>query len=459
MKRQIVQASTQRYGGGAFGMLPFVCLSMALLVALWPHAAFAVAAEAEADHRPGASPERTVVWLSIDGIRPDYLDRAETPFLDKLVKEGAYSNELVPIFPSLTFPSHVSQATGTKVKQHGVSGNSFIDNTDWRVHRYPWNPELLGAEPIWNTATRQGVRTAAYDWPLSHSQRGDDATAYHGQRYIRGMSDQERIDMLLASWERDKVAIRESEERLSPLRLLMGYGVGPDSLGHQYGPDEEPPAKKMEDVDAMLKDAMNRIIPLWEEQRSPNDELVFILTTDHGMSNVHTLVNLANLAGLTEDSAVETMSSGNVGHLFIRKPQEGQARQALVKQLVEQAAKREFARAWARDDLPEHWQYDHPTRTGDVVVVLDKGYTFSRRPDGVTGSAEAHGGPLGMHGYCPRENPEMHGFMAIWRYPEPLGGKDLGRVHSLQLHATVAELLGIEPSEDAQKDAIELPLD
>jgi predicted AlkP superfamily pyrophosphatase or phosphodiesterase len=415
-----------------------------------------LAEAASGDNRPEASPTRTVVWLSIDGIRPDYLDRVETPFLDKLIREGAHSRELVPVFPSLTFPSHVSQATGVKVKQHGVPGNSFIDSSDWRVHRYPWNSQLLEAEPIWNTATRQGVRTAVFDWPLSHAQRGEHATAFHGQRYIRGLSDEERLKMLLDAWDEDKIKIRRSDRPLAPLRLLMGYAVGPDSLGHQYGPDADPPAEKLEEVDAMLKSAMDRIVMQWEDQRRPADELYFILTTDHGMSAVHTLVNLERLAGLSDDSSIETITSGNVGHLSVREPVDGEAREAAIRRLVERAGQPQFARAWARDDLPEYWQYDHPTRTGDVVVVLNTGYTFSRRPDGVTGSAAEHGGPLGMHGYCPRENPEMNGQMVIWRYPEPIGGKDLGRVHSLQLHATVAKLLGIEPAEDARKDAIEL---
>jgi predicted AlkP superfamily pyrophosphatase or phosphodiesterase len=432
----------------ALAMARFVILAI-LLIAV-------CGAAASDDVRPGVAPMRTVVWLSIDGIRPDYVDRASTPFLDKLMREGAYSRELVPVFPSLTFPSHVSQATGAKVKQHGVPGNSFIDNSDWRVHRYPWNSQLVEAEPIWNTATRQGVRTAVFDWPLSHAQRGEHAAAYHGQRYIRGLSDQERLDILLDAWEKDKITVRQSERPMQPLRLLMGYGVGPDSLGHEHGPDADPPAKKMEDVDEMLRKAMDRIIMMWEDQRRLQDEMYFILTTDHGMSEVHTLVNLERLAGLSEDSPIEMMTSGNIGHLFVREPAEGEERKVVVQALVERTARPEFARAWAREDLPGYWQYDHPTRTGDVVVVLDTGYTFSRRPDDVTGPAAEHGGPLGMHGYCPRENPEMNGLLVIWRYPEPLGGKDLGRIHSLQLHATVAELLGIEAAKDSRKDVISL---
>jgi hypothetical protein len=62
-----------------------------------------------------------------------------------------------------------------------------------------------------------------------------------------------------------------------------------------------------------------------------------------------------------------------------------------------------------------------------------------------------------MHGYDPVTNPEMLGAAIVWRFPEPIGGLDLGPVHSLQLHATVARLLGIDPAEAARQDGIDLP--
>src|SRR5690606_10417058 len=106
---------------------------------------------------------RTVLWISIDGVRPDYIDRGETPTLDRLMREGAFTRDLVPVFPSLTFPSHVSLATGTKVREHGITGNSFIDisrtrpGRSVRPFRYPPWADMLEAEPIWLTAARQQI--------------------------------------------------------------------------------------------------------------------------------------------------------------------------------------------------------------------------------------------------------------------------------------------------------------
>src|SRR4051794_23413670 len=67
---------------------------------------------------PGVPSRNVVVWISIDGFRGDYVDRNVTPFLRKLMREGVYSQKLVPITPSLTFPSHVSEATGVAAGAH-----------------------------------------------------------------------------------------------------------------------------------------------------------------------------------------------------------------------------------------------------------------------------------------------------------------------------------------------------
>src|SRR5262245_18739270 len=62
----------------------------------------------------------TVVWISIDGFRHDYLARIAPPTLSRLAREGAYTTQQRPIFPSLTFPNHIAQVTGTGVDRHGI---------------------------------------------------------------------------------------------------------------------------------------------------------------------------------------------------------------------------------------------------------------------------------------------------------------------------------------------------
>ncbi len=60
------------------------------------------------------------------------------------------------MFPSLTFPSHSTEATGVPAGVHGITSNKFYDMTIGQEYNLPSDPTLLMAEPMWLTASRQG---------------------------------------------------------------------------------------------------------------------------------------------------------------------------------------------------------------------------------------------------------------------------------------------------------------
>ena len=120
-----------------------------------------------------AAGRNVVLWISIDGFRGDYVDRDRSPFLQSLMKHGLYTRELVPVFSSLTFPSHMSEATGVLPGVHGIVSNKYLDTVTGTEFNLSILPQALRAEPIWMTATRQGRRTAVIDWPLSPKGRSN----------------------------------------------------------------------------------------------------------------------------------------------------------------------------------------------------------------------------------------------------------------------------------------------
>ena len=67
-----------------------------------------------------------VVLVSFDGFRHDYLARYDTPSFDHVARTGGGANALIPVYPSLTFPSHYSIATGLYPEHHGIVGNRFF---------------------------------------------------------------------------------------------------------------------------------------------------------------------------------------------------------------------------------------------------------------------------------------------------------------------------------------------
>lgn len=61
-----------------------------------------------------------VVIITIDGLRPDALELADTPTLDNLRAKGAYSPDAQTVIPSFTLPSHVSMLDGALPQKHGI---------------------------------------------------------------------------------------------------------------------------------------------------------------------------------------------------------------------------------------------------------------------------------------------------------------------------------------------------
>jgi predicted AlkP superfamily pyrophosphatase or phosphodiesterase len=69
---------------------------------------------------PDLAAKPLVVLVSIDGFRPDYLRRGNSPTLDGLAERGASAKGLIPAFPSVTFPNHYSIVTGLFPDRHGI---------------------------------------------------------------------------------------------------------------------------------------------------------------------------------------------------------------------------------------------------------------------------------------------------------------------------------------------------
>ncbi len=417
-----------------------------------PEPAATAPTSAPADATRSASGGRDpVVWVSVDGLRGDYVGKYEAPFLKRLMDEGAWTRKLTPIFPSLTFPSHASEATGVPAGEHGITGNKFYDSTTGETVNFPNDSSLMLAEPIWMTASRQGVRTAVIGWPLSYQEKGPNTATYFRDGFQRGQSDGDRLQDLLEIWKRDN----DEHKDLAPLRLVMGYVEGVDTPGHRFGPDSQQVAEALAKTDATLQGFFDQARAIFASRARPGDRLWFIVTADHGMTPVKTMVNLKVILGAPElPAATVTITNSEVIHFFVNKVEPASAREALVQRLLAVADRHEYLRAWRRADLPKQWNYANATRTGDVVYLLRPGFVFADRLKQETFTVEQANGPFGMHGYPPAECADMSATGIFW-CNTPAAHGDLGAVDSLRLHPTVARILGIKPA----AGAIGVPLD
>ena len=92
-----------------------------------------------------------VVIVSIDGLRPDAIERFGATTLMRLAREGA-SAQATTIYPSKTLPSHTSMLTGLTPEEHGVLWNE--DRTDEHGE--------VSVVTVFEEAKRHGYTTAAF---------------------------------------------------------------------------------------------------------------------------------------------------------------------------------------------------------------------------------------------------------------------------------------------------------
>ncbi|KAG8286925.1 hypothetical protein J6590_049014 [Homalodisca vitripennis] len=101
-----------------------------------------------------------VLIVSFDGFRYDYVNRNLTPTLVNLRKKSSHAPYMIPVFPSLTLPNHVSIATGLYPEVHGGLDNIVYDKNlkkvisyDYEIYHY--NEHIV---PLWHA--RGGLRLA-----------------------------------------------------------------------------------------------------------------------------------------------------------------------------------------------------------------------------------------------------------------------------------------------------------
>ena len=384
----------------------------------------------------------TVVWISIDGFRHDYLLRFRPPALCRLAAEGAFTLHETPVFPSLTFPNHISQVTGVGVDGHGIPLNNFFDEADGQTYNFPDQSRLLRAEPIWITAQRQGVPTACIDWPMSHAQSGPNQATYFDASFDTQETDQHRLDRIIS-------LLNSDADRKVPYRLILGYMSHVDTVGHRVGPDSPQIGAAVLEADRTVDQFVTAVVKWFNATHTVDDELVMIFSTDHGMTEVKSLVNLDRLLGSDLAAGTRIVTSGPVATIHCPSTQPDRA--GLI---VDRLGAYPFLTAWKAADVPAADHFSDPARIGQVVVMLKLGYSFTKQRLAATLPVPAHSS--GMHGFDPAESVDMQGSAIVWRLRHPIGGQDLGPMTNTQWDSTVCRLLGIQPPPAADPRAVDV---
>lgn len=429
---------------------------------------------------PGDGPP-VVVWISIPGFRGDYIEKSETPFFDELMANGGSTNKMRPSFPCLTYPAHVTMATGKLPAEHGIIADK-IRTGPGEVIDNPMDPDLLLAEPIWTTATRQGIKTLVHDWPLSQNQKGEHAAAHFLTDFDPALSDEERLNKVLEAWRAssgggadaapagDGNAAPAADGDAAPaadgdapapaaggdkLRLVMLRLDDILKAGLANGPREAATYEAIAKTDTALKSFYDTLQAEWATLAPPAANLIFFITTDHGLAELDKNVNIAHLLGDEMMQNADIIAHDAIANLYFKDlPENEGEKKIFIDKFDGELSKRIYFRTIKKEELPEEWKYNSD-RTGDRILVLKTGYAFveEKAAEPVFDPSEGPGF-FGGFGYPVGESIRMSGQTILAGFPNAPASGTLDEIGQLSFHATVCKLLGIQPAEGAVTDTL-----
>jgi predicted AlkP superfamily pyrophosphatase or phosphodiesterase len=363
----------------------------------------------------------TVILISIDGFRYDYLEKYKPPNLVGLAATGVRADALLPCFPTYTFPNHYSIVTGLYPAHHGIVANEMYDPQSDATFVYN-QPSALesrwwGGEPIWVTADKQGQKSASMFWPGS-------ATEIEGMRpdywapFDARISPQQRVDKILHWLDLPR------EQRP---RFLALYFEQVDHEGHERGPDSAKVGKAIAQVDAAIGSLIDGV-----RQRGIADRVNIIVVSDHGMAAAsrQRVVFIDDYVDLSHARVLTT------GPLFSIWPAAGKA-----DSLIAQLRRVPHLRVYRREDAPARWHYSGNPRIAPILALADEGWTITDHA-----YFKSHDFHYGQHGYDNNLRSMQGVFIAHGPALKP--GTRLPAFSNVDVYELLAYLLHLTPAKN-----------
>jgi predicted AlkP superfamily pyrophosphatase or phosphodiesterase len=375
----------------------------------------------------------SVLLVSIDGFRADYLDLGITPHLDRIAAEGARAAWMTPSYPSLTFPNHYTIVTGLLPDHHGIVHNTMRDPVldDFSLGRREavGDGRWWGGEPVWVAAENAGLPTATLFWPGSEA-------AIAGVRpgrwlpYDEDMPMAARVDTVLG-WLSEPVATRP--------RFATLYFEALDHAGHHAGPESAEAREAIVAVDQAIGRLLDGL-----DARGLADRVDLVVVSDHGMAPVAKdhVVAVEDMVDPADARAVTWGQS--VGF----EPLPGRTAAAEAQLLGDHG---HYA-CWRKGELPARWRYGTHSRVPAIVCQMDEGWDASSRE---RMALRPRTGERGSHGF----DPALPSMRAIFlaRGPSVRDGVVLPAFGNVDVYPLLMRLVGLPPApNDGDGDALEV---
>lgn len=286
-----------------------------------------------------------VLLITIDGMMPDTYERPDelglaVPNLRWLKAQGASSDGVRSVFPTLTYPSHTSMVTGVNPARHGIVANRSFDPLETDQDGWRWYAEDIASQPIWKIAEEHGLITAIVYWPVTVGAN----VHFRVPEFWRASNEQDlKLQRAVATpglleavaqkhsdfFSRFKPpaiqddALTDITEHLlttSKPQLLLMHLVEVDTNQHKYGIGSPEAKAAIEKDDAQLGRVLDTL-----RRRDLLKSTAIIVASDHGFRSAPhavrpcALLTTAGLVTLKDDKIIDYRATvhAHAGEAFV----------------------------------------------------------------------------------------------------------------------------------------------
>ena len=426
-----------------------------------------------------ARSQQSVLLISVDGMRPDYVTHADEhglriPNLRRILAEGAYAEGVQGVFPTVTYPSHTTLVTGVWPAEHGIFNNQRFDPERKLHDAWYWYNDQIKVPTLWSVAHNAGLSTASVGWPVTVDANCIDFLI---PEYWRGPSagDPTNPDdtLMMNAVSRPVDELKQTAERLSrpymsgndtsiagdetktvySLEILKQHRPrfmtihlsSLDEEEHLHGPFSPEANQDLESLDGMI----GRLVAQ-ELQNSP--DAIIAIVSDHGFAEIQHATNLyvpfvqaglitaaPSAGGVMEIKSwkAEPWIGGGMAAIMLHDPTDAATLEQVRKILQQIAADpaNGIAAVMNREELRETGGFPDAT----FLVTLKPGYVTGTS---LTGPLVTDTAQKGTHGYDPLTTPQMRSSLFL-AGKGVSRGRDLGVIDMRQIAPTLAQLLGV----------------
>lgn len=415
--------------------------------------------------------------ISVDAlVREDIAYLKTKPNFSKLMADSAEVEHVLGIYPSITYPAHVSIVTGCYPGKHGVVTNTMLKTVDDGKDDWILYADNIRTEDLFAAAKRRGCSTASVFWPVMGKNPNIDYLINEYflpnpeetvlEAYRKFGADEDTLAIIHENEDRLPVRGEEADEHFNKRNtfddfingcacslirryqpdLLMIHNCMVDSIRHRFGVLGPETKRGLDLIDDWLGELVETM-----KDAGVYECTNFVILSDHGQMDYvrqvrpNALLQRGGFIDLDEKSEVVAwrafaLSNGKSATVFLKNKADGTLREE-VQNYLKSFAKDEksgiqavFTEEETRERYNLYGGFAFLLEAEDNVAFSD----YWKEPWEVSQCVK------GAHGYQPEKGPQP---VFIARGPAFCPGTILPAGRLVDEAPTLARVLGTEMSD------------